>query len=176
MTQHTYENVLFARKPSFSTKLGLISIWLFLGWLVSIFPYLCIHKFLSCNRCLDPTHPYISQTNCIGYPIRLELASFKGLSELPTGGYDVVPGDGFSIAGRNTEREALAVEVRIALPILAPIPWHSLPPYFWALYGHCMDIPCPSYICNQNQVEVRMAVYGEPHSSFLHTWYPVKNV
>lgn len=58
------------------------------------------------------------------YNIVLKLASFKSLSELPTSRHDIVVCDSPAIAGSHFEREALAVKVSIALPVLAPISGH----------------------------------------------------
>lgn len=65
-----------------------------------------------------------------------ELAPFKSLAELPVGGHDVVAGDGLAVAGGDLEGEGLAVEVGIALPVLAPVPGHGLPPGLRALDRH----------------------------------------
>ena len=56
-----------------------------------------------------------------------ELTALEGLSELPVRRSHVIANDGPTIAGGDLEREALAVEVRVALPILAPVSRHCLP-------------------------------------------------
>lgn len=52
----------------------------------------------------------------------LELASFERLTELPVPRNGVVASDGTAVAGRHLEREALSVQIIVALPILSPIP------------------------------------------------------
>ncbi|KAF3777650.1 hypothetical protein EJ110_NYTH45351 [Nymphaea thermarum] len=38
-----------------------------------------------------------------------------------------------------------------------------------------MDVPCTADVGDEHQVEVGVAIDGEPYSSFLLTWDPVKN-
>lgn len=55
----------------------------------------------------------------------LKLATFKSLSKLPTSRHDIVADDGASVASGDLEGEPLAIEVGVALPILAPVPCHG---------------------------------------------------
>lgn len=59
---------------------------------------------------------------------RSELASQIRLPEAPVRWRDVHRGDGEAVAGGDAEREGLAVEVAAALPVLAPVAAHRLPP------------------------------------------------
>lgn len=58
----------------------------------------------------------------------IELAAAVGLSERPPRRDNVVGDDGEAVAGGYLEGECLAVEARAALPVLAPVPGHGLPP------------------------------------------------
>nr|GFB04492.1 hypothetical protein [Tanacetum cinerariifolium] len=70
-----------------------------------------------------------------------------------------------SITGCYLEREALAVKIRVALPILTPVSRQCLPPSFGSFDRDTMNIPCPAYVGYQNQVEVGVTVDCEPHAS-----------
>lgn len=52
----------------------------------------------------------------------LELAPFESLTKLPITGRHVEARHGFTVTGGDLKREALAIEVGIALPVLAPVP------------------------------------------------------
>ena len=105
----------------------------------------------------------------------LELNSLERLSELPICRDNVVASHPPTITGADLDWKTLSIEVGIALPVLAPVPWHRLPR--WRSLGpldrHRMHVSGASYICYQHQVEVRVAVDGKPYSSFPHTCHPV---
>ncbi|RWW59243.1 hypothetical protein BHE74_00033834 [Ensete ventricosum] len=98
----------------------------------------------------------------------LQLPSLEGLPELPPGGRDVVAGDRPPVAGGHLEGEALPVEVGVALPVLAPVARHGLPPGLGPLDRHRMHVAGPADVGDQHQVEVGVAVDGEPYASLLH--------
>ncbi|RZS19264.1 hypothetical protein BHM03_00051642 [Ensete ventricosum] len=104
----------------------------------------------------------------------LKLYSFEGLAELPIGGHDIVAGDGPAVAGGDLEGEALAIEIRVALPVLAPVPGHDLPPGPGALDGDRTHVAGARHVGDQDQVEVGVAIDGEPDPSFLRAWHPAK--
>lgn len=108
------------------------------------------------------------------HDILLKLPTFKGLSELPTRWCRVVAGDGPAIACGDLEREALAIEVGVALPVLAPVPGHGLPPCPRPFDGHRVHVSCPTHVRDQDQIEVRVAVDCKPYAPFLCTGYPAK--
>jgi len=56
-----------------------------------------------------------------------ELVAIEGLSKGPTWGCNIVRHQVASIAGGNLKREALSIEVGVALPVLTPVSGHSLP-------------------------------------------------
>ena len=95
------------------------------------------------------------------------------MSKLPISWNHVVASDSPSITGGDLEWETLSIEVVIALPVLAPVPWHGLPPCVRPLDGHWLNISCASNVGDQYQVEVRVTIDGKPYSSFLHTGDPV---
>lgn len=51
----------------------------------------------------------------------LKLTTFKGLSKFPTSRHDIGADECESIASGDFKGEALAIEVGVALPILAPV-------------------------------------------------------
>lgn len=55
-------------------------------------------------------------------PFLAELSTGEGLAERPAGRSGVVRDDGAAVAGCDLERKCLTVEVRVALPILSPVP------------------------------------------------------
>lgn len=103
----------------------------------------------------------------------LKLTAFERLPELPISGRHVVASEGSTVTGGDSKGEALAVEIGIALPILAPISWHGYPPGFGPFDRECMDIPCTRDVGDQNQVEVCVTIDREPNPPFLDTWHPV---
>lgn len=95
------------------------------------------------------------------------------MSKLPIRRCDVVVGEGSSVTESDLKGERLAVEVGVALPVLAPIPRHGLPSIgFGTFDGNRVDIPCTSNVGDENQIEVRVSIDCEPHSSFLHARDP----
>lgn len=56
-----------------------------------------------------------------------ELVAVEGLAKGPTWGCNIIRDHGASIAGGNLKREALSIEVSVALPVLTPVSCQSLP-------------------------------------------------
>jgi len=104
-----------------------------------------------------------------------ELCTTVGLAEGPTRRRHVEGRDSAAVTGGDFKGEALAIEVRAALPILPPVPRHGLPASLRPLDGCCMHIACASNIGDQHQVEVRVTVDGESDSPLLPAWYPAPN-
>jgi hypothetical protein len=101
----------------------------------------------------------------------LKLQSFKCLAELPICRSDVIGSDGPSIAGSDLEGESLPIQIGVALPILAPVAGHCLPTSVGTFDGNRLDIACTSYVGNEHQIEVRVAIDRESNSSFPQAWY-----
>ncbi|CAL9044047.1 unnamed protein product [Musa banksii] len=104
-----------------------------------------------------------NQTECLHLLIfndnaRLELLSLEGLAELPPGRCHVVAGDRPAVAGSHLEREALPVQVRVALPVLAPVARHPLPPCLRPLYRHRVHVAGRAHVGDQHQDEVGVAI------------------
>nr|ACL53845.1 unknown [Zea mays] len=97
-----------------------------------------------------------------------ELAALEGLAELPASGDGAVAGDGAAVAGGDLERERLPVQVRVALPVLAPVPGHGLPPRAGAPDGDGAHVAGARHVGHQHQVEVGVPVDGEPDAALLH--------
>ncbi|RWW00912.1 hypothetical protein GW17_00036090 [Ensete ventricosum] len=80
---------------------------------------------------------------------RSELAAQIRLPEAPVRWRDVHRGDGEAVAGGDAEREGLAVEVVAALPVLAPVAAHRLPPEIKVVPGR---IAPPSIVVGKRVV------------------------
>lgn len=102
----------------------------------------------------------------------LELSPRVGLPKLPPRRCDIIANQRPAIASGHLEGEALAVEVGVALPILAPILRHCLPPNLRTFDRHGVDVAGATNIGDQDQIEIRMAVNREPNSSLLLTGDP----
>lgn len=81
---------------------------------------------------------------------KLELPPFICLSELPTGRRNIIASEGSAIATCDLERQGLVVEVGVALPVLAPISRHRLPPRVRSLDRHRVNVPGPAHIGDQD--------------------------
>lgn len=55
------------------------------------------------------------------------MSAGEGLAKGPSGRDDVVAYDGAAVARGDLEREALAVDVRVAWPVLAPVLKYGFP-------------------------------------------------
>lgn len=103
----------------------------------------------------------------------LKLISFERLSKLPSGWDNIVARNSSTVTGGDPEREGLAVEVRVTLPVLSPVPRHRDPVVApGALDGHSNHLASSRNIRNQHQVEVGVPIYSEPYPAFLHTRNP----
>ena len=80
-----------------------------------------------------------------------------------------------AIAGGDLEGEGLAVEVVVALPVLAPVSGHGLPTSPGPFDGHGVDIACAANVGYEDQVEIGVAVDGEPYASTPPAGYPTKS-
>ena len=100
------------------------------------------------------------------------MATCEGLSKLPIGGDDIVAGDGSSVAAGDLEGEGLAIEVGVALPVLSPVPGHGLPTGLGPFDGHRVNISRTGNVGDEHQVEVGVAIDGEPDPSLLRTGHP----
>jgi hypothetical protein len=98
----------------------------------------------------------------------VELGPAEGLAEGPAAGGSVGGDHGAAVAGGDAEGEGLAVEERVALPVLAPVAGHGLPPRgAVTLHGHRVHVAGAAHVGDQHQVEVGVAVDGEPDAALL---------
>lgn len=102
------------------------------------------------------------------------MASSVGLAKGPACRGNIVGDYGAAIAGDYSEGEALAIEVGVALPVLAPVPWHRLPGSSWTLDGNSMDIAGAPHVGDEDKIEVGMAIDGEPDASWFSAGNPTK--
>lgn len=96
------------------------------------------------------------------------------MAKLPIGRDEIIGSESVTITQSDLKGKTLAVEIVVALPILAPISRHGLPSCSRPLYGHSVDITCAAHVRDQNKVEVGVTIDCEPHSTFFHTWYSTK--
>ncbi|RWW50549.1 hypothetical protein BHE74_00043166, partial [Ensete ventricosum] len=97
-----------------------------------------------------------------------KLGAGVGLAEAPVGRRDVRRRNAAAVAGGDLEREGLAVEAAVALPVLSPVAAHRLPPGPRPLDGHRHHVPSTTNVGDQDQVEVGVAIDREPDASLLH--------
>lgn len=103
-----------------------------------------------------------------------KLAAGEGLTKRPIQRSNIVGDDVAAIAGGDLERKGLAVEIQAAFPILPPISWHGLPPGSWTLDSHRMNVAGATDVGDEYQVEVGVAINGEPYASTSPTCHPAK--
>jgi hypothetical protein len=96
-----------------------------------------------------------------------ELLSRVGLAKRPVRGSHIVGDHRSSVAGCDLERQDLTIKVRVALPVLSPVPGHGLPTCFRAFNRHSNSITSSTNIGYENKIEVRVAVDCEPDSTTL---------
>lgn len=101
------------------------------------------------------------------------LCPSECLAKLPVTGRCIIGSNGSAIAGSDFKGEALAVEVTVALPILAPVAGHCLPAGPGALYRNRVDVTCSSHVSDEYEIEVRVPVHGEPNSARSVAGYPL---
>ena len=99
-------------------------------------------------------------------------AAGEGLPESPAGRNDVGEDEGLPVAGRDAERERLAIQVSIGLPVCSPVPRHRQPAGFRSLDGHGLDRSAPTDIRYKDKLKVVATVDGEPYTSVLLAWNP----
>lgn len=103
-----------------------------------------------------------------------ELGTTVGLPKGPPSWGSIVGHHCAAITGSDLEREALAIEVGVALPVLAPISGHCLPtspgPFDW----NRVHITGTTNVCDEDQVEVGVPIDGESETSPSPARYPTK--
>ncbi len=106
-----------------------------------------------------------------------ELATLKGLAELPKGVGYIIGDNRLAVTGGCHEGERLSIQnIALVLPILAPVllHWHPGPVCSFCHHGHLLHVPGSSHVCDQHQQEPRVAIDGEAQSSLSLTWYPAR--
>lgn len=118
----------------------------------------------------------ISKESCwislVSFQERLKLSPTEGLAKGPVWRSHIGWDNRAAIACCHLEREGLAIEVCIALPVLAPIARHRLPPSSRPFNGGCHYITSTTNICYEHQVEVWVAINGEPDPTTLPAGNP----
>jgi hypothetical protein len=95
-----------------------------------------------------------------------------GGAEVPVGGRDVPHRDLAGVVELHLERQALGVEVGVALPVLAPVPAHRHPVRLGPLDRHLRHHAAASHVEHRHQLEVVPPAYGEPDAPALLARYP----
>lgn len=96
------------------------------------------------------------------------------MAECPVGRRNVLEHTCLTIGGGDLERQGLAVEVGIGLPVSTPVSRHRHPPGLGALDGDRLDRAAASHVADQDQLKVVSAVDGESHSTMFLARNPVK--
>jgi hypothetical protein len=105
-------------------------------------------------------------------PLLDELLALERLREHPVPRRDVVRRDRTAPPAGDLERQRLAVEVGVALPVLAPVPAHRDPPGPRALHLHGGHLAVRSHVGDQHLEEVGAAGDREPHAAGPVTAHP----
>ncbi|BAS98666.1 Os06g0621950, partial [Oryza sativa Japonica Group] len=92
-----------------------------------------------------------------------ELLAFEGLREHPVRRRDAVGDDRAAPPAGDLERQRLAAEVGVALPVLAPVPPHRDPPGPRPFHLHRRHLPVRRHVRDQHLQEAGAAGDGEPH-------------
>ncbi len=101
-----------------------------------------------------------------------ELVSFICGSKLPVSRSNIVGDNSLTIAGGDTERQCLWVQVIAAvLPVLSPVPAHCVPPRVGSLHGDLLHVASTCYIGDEHQHEVGIPVDAEANAPSFHTRY-----
>jgi hypothetical protein len=116
------------------------------------------------------THPYNStykRRRRMVFRQRLldELLALERLREHPVRRRDAVRGDRPAPPAGDLERQRLAAEVGVALPVLAPVPPHRDPPGPRPLHLHGGHLAVGRHVGDQHLQEVRAAGDREPHAA-----------
>lgn len=102
----------------------------------------------------------------------MELSPSEGLAKGPVWWSNVVRHHTTTITGCDLKGQALSVKEVVALPVLSPVPGHGHPSCSGPFDGHAMNIASTSYVCDEDEVEVGMAINGESDASLSPTGYP----
>jgi len=80
-----------------------------------------------------------------------------------------------AVAGGDNEGQALAYQVGIGLPVLAPIAAHRNPRSIASSDRHCRHISSAGNVGHQDQIEPWVPVDCEANPSALQAWDPAKH-
>ncbi len=101
-----------------------------------------------------------------------KLVSFICGSKLPVSRSNIVGDNSLTIAGGDTERQCLWVQViATVLPVLSPVPAHCVPPRVGSLHGDLLHVASTCYIGDEHQHEVGIPVDAEANAPSFHTRY-----
>lgn len=100
------------------------------------------------------------------------MSSGESLAEGPTSRGGVVGNNSAAVAGGDLKGEALAVEISVALPVLAPVSGHGLPGCPRPLDGDRVYVTRTSHVRHQYKVEERVSVNTEPYPTPSPTGHP----
>jgi hypothetical protein len=101
-----------------------------------------------------------------------ELSTSESLAERPVSWGSIEGHNGAAIAGGDLKWEALAVEIWVALPVLAPVSGHCLPASSGPFDGNRMNITSTTNVGDKDKVKVRVAIDGESDTSPSSAGYP----
>lgn len=102
-----------------------------------------------------------------------EVFTGKRLPELPAGGNHVPRRGGPPVAAGDPERQRLANEDSIRLPVLPPVARHRHPSRFGSLDADPNDVTRTRHVRDQNQVEVLEPVNSESDPTRFPARHPV---
>ncbi len=95
-----------------------------------------------------------------------ELSSFISLSKTPGSRCCIHGGYRVAITSSDKEGDGLSHKILVALPVLTPVSGHWDPVcHVGSFHGDCTHISRATHIAHQHQIEVRIAIDGEPNPS-----------
>lgn len=101
-----------------------------------------------------------------------ELGTSEGLAKGPVRRGNIEGHHRATITGGDFEGEGLAIEIVVALPVLAPVSWQLHPPSSWTFDGHTVNITGTTDVCDEDQVEIGVAIDCKPYASPSPAGYP----
>ncbi len=95
-----------------------------------------------------------------------ELSSFISLTKTPGSRCHIQGGYRVAITSSDKEGDGLSHKILVALPVLTPVSGHWDPVcHVGSFHGDCTHISRATHIAHQHQIEVRIAIDGEPNPS-----------
>ena len=100
------------------------------------------------------------------------MGTTVGLPKRPPSWGSIVGHNSSAVTGCDLEREGLAVEVAVGLPVLPPVSGHCLPAGSGPFDGNRVHVTGTTNVCDEDKVEVGVTVDCESDASPSPAGYP----